>query len=233
MCLIPETQKLQQNLSDHKLFSRVFRVMDVNFILRLLVMSHLTKLSLDGLVRACQHLMFCANMNEKEFCVLLDLDVVNIWTCQRTNLILLYWRRLFFNGGFRFLRLSLVFLTRACPGVDLLSCLNDPGVPCCMSPLVRHSPGLPGGKKCDPECFRLSSLSHAWLAKSESKTPKAFNVCYLLTMWHDSIDSFSDCTKSLFWSSETMRACKMLWSILTISSLVWKEITVWFSGISE
>ncbi len=73
-------------------------------------------------------------------------------------------------------------LARACPGVDLLSCLNDPGVPCYMSPLVRHSPGLPGGMKCDPQCFGLSSLSHAWLAKSESKTPKAFHVCYLLTM---------------------------------------------------
>lgn len=153
-------------------------------------------------------------MNEEEFLVLLDLDVVNIWTCQRTNIILFVLTQ---AGGFRFRRLSPAFVARrTCPGVDPLSCLNDPGVPCCMSPLVRHSPGLLGEKKCDPECFGLSSLSHAWLAKSESKTPKAFHVCFLLTtMWHDIIDSFSDCTKSLFWSSETMRACKMLWSIFS------------------
>lgn len=59
--LIPKIQKQQQYLSDQRLFSHVFGVMDVDFILRLLVVSHLTKLSLDGLVRACQHLMFCAN----------------------------------------------------------------------------------------------------------------------------------------------------------------------------
>lgn len=82
-------------------------------------------------------------MSKEEFLVLLDLDIVNIWICQRTNIIL-FVLTLFFNAGFRFLHLSLVFVARMCPFVDLLSCLNDPGVSCCLSPLVKTFSGHAG-----------------------------------------------------------------------------------------
>jgi len=142
--------------------------------------------------------MFCAN--NEEFLVLLDLDIVNIWICRRTNMIL-------------FVLTQCRFQISSVRGSNVAFCWPSELFKWPWG-LVLHVPtGQDILRSCRGEnkCFGLSSLSHAWVADCESKTPGAFHICYLLTtVWHDTIDSFSDCTKSLFWS---WRPRKMEWSI--------------------
>lgn len=204
MCLIPKTQKQQQHLSDQKLFSPCFRIDGRGLVLRLLVVSRLTKLSLDSLVRACQHLMFCGTMNKEESLVLLDLDFENIWTCQRTDFI--QWR----------LQISV------CSGLGCALLLTfwvvwmTLGSHAACPHWLRHSPVLPGGKKCHPKCFGLTSLSHAWLVKSEREMPKAFHICYLLTWYYWQLLRLHK--ELVFWSWRPWGQIKRRGQFLAISS---------------
>lgn len=81
-------------------------------------------------------------MSKEAFLVLLDPDVVNIWSCQRGSIIDFALTWAVFQRGFQI-------------SVDLTTCLNDPGVSYRMSPLVRHSPVLPGEKERDPKVLRV------------------------------------------------------------------------------